>query len=97
MVGYKYCSYQVNFPDSTLIVYGSCADVGDKLIFRIHLEYEGKTIVYKRWQRKKLGPVDLDDLPDSDPRVKKVAETFRKMGEEIFGTRFKTLLIRRHL
>ena len=93
----QYATISVEFPNSELEVVGEYADNDTNIEFQIRLLFERQSVIYKTWRRSKWNryiEVNFDEMMQDPmaPNPVKIADKFRKMGEDIFKTRFKTLL-----
>lgn len=90
----RYSSISIEFPQNILQVIGEYIEHNTSVEFRTILSYKGDEVIYKTWSRQILGYFDASQmLPDPDPKLTKIADTFEKMGEDTFGIRFQTLLL----
>lgn len=70
-------------------------DDSTEIAFRAILYYNGESVVYKSWTRKVFGYWEPDMMIQSpDPKLRKIADRFVKMGPKTFGIRFETLKAR---
>jgi len=89
----------INWPDSTLKLTAEFTEHDDYIKFYILIHYASPKynngLIYKTWTRKKLGYFDPDTmLQIPDQRLVKIANKFKKMGQNLFNIRFQTLLNR---
>ena len=89
----QYDSITIKYPNSTLEIIGDYIECVNTILFSAILVYHGNRVVYRTWNREKLGYFDPDSmLSIPDPRIAKIADKFRVMKESQFGNRFTTLL-----
>ncbi len=91
----------IDWPESTLTVFGGYHDQDLRVLFIVWLRYtrpdaKDAVVVYKTWTRKKLAaifrPEEMLQIPD--PKIQKIADKFKKMGPKLFEIRLKTLQFR---
>jgi len=93
----RYATVSVEFPNSILEVVGEYTDGENYIFFQVRLLFDDKSVIYKTWKRSKwnryieTNPEELMQDPMA-PNPVKIADKFRKMGEDTFKARFKTLL-----